>query len=64
MALRVSAWTWAVILALAPGVLRAQGPEIDHQPIGCIVAEKYPRLSACFRPTSQVARARVYFHAE
>src|SRR5229473_4943734 len=64
MALRLSRSTLAAALALTPGVLWAQAPEIDHQPIGCIVADKYPRLSACFKPSSQVARARVYFHAE
>jgi len=64
MMVRVSASALAAALALLPGVLRAQAPEIDHQPIGCVVAEKYPQLRACFRPTSQVARARVYFHVE
>ena len=64
MANRVSTSTLAAVLAFAPGLLRAQAPEIDHKPVGCVVAGKYPQLSACFTPASQVARARVYFHAE
>ena len=40
------------------------GVAIDHKKIGCIVAGKYPKMSACFSPSSSVARARVYFRAE
>jgi hypothetical protein len=46
---------------LSPSVVRAEGVAIDHRPVGCIVAGKYPRLSACLAPRSSVARARVYF---
>ena len=59
--------TWrgiALVLPLFPAPLLAQGLNIDHKPVGCIVAEKYPKMSACFSPASQVARARVYFRAE
>src|SRR5258708_14636293 len=54
----------ALLLLLLPGSLRAQGLTIDHKAIGCIVAEKYPKMNACFSPATQVARARVYFRAE
>jgi len=54
----------ALLLMLLPGSLRAQGLTIDHKAIGCIVAEKYPKMNACFSPAGQVARARVYFRAE
>src|SRR5258708_23346172 len=54
----------ALLVMLLPGSLGAQGLTIDHKAIGCIVAEKYPKLNACFSPASQVARARVYFRAE
>ena len=37
---------------------------IDHKAVSCIVAEKFPKLNACFTPNSNVARARVYFRAE
>jgi hypothetical protein len=32
----------AFLLALLPVPLLAQGLNIDHKPVGCIVAEKYP----------------------
>jgi hypothetical protein len=55
-----------VALLLLPwaGPLLAQGLNIDHKAVGCIVAEKYPRLNACFSPAGQLARARVYFRQE
>ena len=34
---------------------------IQHQPVHCLVAGKYPELDACFEPSARVARARVYF---
>lgn len=45
----------------ASGSSAAQGVSIDHRPVACIVAGKYPRLNACFAPSSTLARARVYF---
>ena len=62
----------SLVLAF-PGVssaAQAQAPEagggvaIDHKEISCIVAEKFPKLTACFSPNTSVARARVYFRAE
>ena len=47
--------------ALLPVPGGAEGVAIDHKPVKCIVAEKYPRLNACFAPSSRLARARVYF---
>src|SRR4029077_2338459 len=40
---------------------RAQGVTIDHTAVGCIVAEQFPKMTACFTPASNLARARVYF---
>jgi hypothetical protein len=37
---------------------------IEHDGLGCVVAGKYPKLSACIAPRSRVARARVYFRGE
>src|SRR5437879_7286103 len=51
----------AFFLPLLPVPLLAQGLNIDHKPVGCIVAEKYPKMNACFSPAGQLARARVYF---
>lgn len=52
-----------LLVLVAPGALRAQGVTIDHSAVGCVVAEQYPKLSACFTPAANVARARVYFRA-
>jgi hypothetical protein len=37
---------------------------IDHQGPGCLVAEQFPRLIACLKPASAVARARIEFRAQ
>jgi hypothetical protein len=37
--------------------------EIEHQAPACVAAGQYARLDACFRPASQLARARLYFRA-
>jgi hypothetical protein len=44
-------------------VLSAQGVTIDHKAVGCIVAEQYPKMGACFMPPAGLARSRVYFRA-
>jgi hypothetical protein len=65
---RVRAAAVAVILLGGPAFAAAQeeqaGVAIDHKAIGCIVAEKFPKMNACFSPSSNLARARVYFRAE
>jgi hypothetical protein len=38
----------------------AQEPTIDHKPVGCVVAGKFPKLDACFNP-ADLASARLYF---
>lgn len=51
-------------LGLAPVVVSAQGGvTIDHKAVGCIVAEQYPKMSACFVTPGSLARSRVYFRA-
>jgi hypothetical protein len=60
--LKRSLAVFCVLLLAAPHV-GAQGLEIDHQPIGCLVADNFPELSACFKPASDVARARLQFRA-
>jgi hypothetical protein len=37
--------------------------EIEHIAPACVAAGKYSRLAACFRPSGELARARVYFRA-
>jgi hypothetical protein len=53
----------AAILAL-PSLAAAQGIAIDHKPVGCIVAGKYPKMNACFAPMGNLSRSRVFFRAE
>jgi hypothetical protein len=51
----------SLVAVLSPAAISAQGLGIDHRKVGCIVAGKYARLTACFAPASRLARARVYF---
>ena len=51
-------------LLAVPASVLAQAIDIDHKPVGCIVAGKYPKLSACFSPSGKLARSRVYFRPE
>ncbi len=56
----------ATSLLFAPGVVLAQesGIAIDHKAVDCIVVGKFPKMNACFNPSPNVARARVYFRPE
>jgi hypothetical protein len=57
----------AVLLAVASPAAAQDAVDalvIQHQPVHCVVAGKYPQLDACFEPTSRIARARVYFKAD
>jgi len=42
---------------------QTQAPVIEHEGVGCIVADKHPRIDARVIPAEGVARARVYFRA-
>ena len=53
-----------VMGALTASTAGAQGVEIDHKAVGCIVVGKYPKMNACFNPASSLARSRVYFRPE
>src|SRR5688572_6014755 len=52
----------AAWLSAAPAF--AQSVAIDHQGVGCLVADNFPEMTACFQPSSEVARARLQFRAE
>jgi hypothetical protein len=41
----------------------AQVLTIDHKQVGCVVAERFPVISARIGPTVSLGRARVYFRA-
>ena len=49
------------VLVLSSHSLGAQTLSIDHQPVGCAAAEKFPRLTARFAPADTIATARVLF---
>jgi len=54
----------SVAIALLPvSAARAQGPALEHAPVACVVAERFPRLEACAPVGTEVARARAYFRA-
>jgi hypothetical protein len=42
----------------------AQALRIDHPPVACAAAEKFPRLEAGFAPAERVATARVVFQGQ
>jgi hypothetical protein len=52
------------ILASGAYSVAQEGIAIQHDAVGCIVAGKYPKLSACFSPAGKLARSRVYFRPE
>lgn len=52
------------VLVLACSEVGAQPVTIEHQPVGCAAAEKFPRLQARFTPAETVATARVVFQGQ
>src|SRR5262245_42066007 len=60
---------YCVLLAAVPTAdSQAQAPSaspaIAHDPVDCIVAERYPLLPACLAPPQGVASGRVFFQVE
>jgi hypothetical protein len=51
----------SVIGAILPITARAEAPAINHEGVGCIVVDKYPRFEARFDPAENVSRGRVRF---
>jgi len=50
------------VLVFFPAISsEAQTPRIDHRPVECATAGKFPRLEASFDPAATVATARVVF---
>lgn len=52
------------LLSLNSAGVAPQALSIDHQPVACAVAEKFPRFDARFTPVDSVAVARVLFQGE
>src|SRR4026207_2111659 len=59
-----SIWVGLILTAVTPTIAMSQGLEIDHKAVGCIVVGKYPKMNACFTPTADYAKGRVYFRPE
>lgn len=53
--------TATAIAPPAPGPTPRPTLSIEHQPVGCAAAEKFPRLEARFTPADAIAKARVLF---
>ena len=55
----------ALVLVVSSAVSsRSEAVAIDHKAVGCIVVGKFPKMNACFTPTAELARSRVYFRPE
>jgi hypothetical protein len=56
----------AVCLAITSFVAatHVDAAAIEHNPVGCVVADKFPRFEARVTPADSVARARVLFRGE
>lgn len=54
----------AVLLLAASSGAQAPTPTIEHQPVACAAAGKFPRLEARFSPSGSVASARVVFQGQ
>ncbi len=52
------------ILVLMTSIAGAQTLAIDHQPVGCATADRFPRLEARFTPAESVATARILFQGQ
>src|SRR5512133_121826 len=58
-----------LLLAVAAGWLGAGASaatdlRIAHEPVRCVLAERFPLLDACVEPALRVARVRAFFRAE
>ena len=53
-----------VFLVLPSSAAQAQTVGIEHQPVGCAVADRFPQLEARFAPADAVAGARVLFQTQ
>jgi hypothetical protein len=49
------------VLVVSSSPLAAETMSIEHAAVGCVVAEKFPRLEARFVPATAVGKARVFF---
>ena len=55
----------AAAVPAAPDTSAAAAPvKIEHDSVGCIVAEQHPKLEACFLPADSLGRAQIHFRAQ
>lgn len=57
-------WPGVAVLILASSLEAAPALDIEHQPVTCAVAGKFPRLEARFSAPETVAAARVVFQGQ
>lgn len=62
--MKISLSLMTLMAGVCPAVAGAQGLAVEHAEVGCLVAQRFPVLSARIDPADRVARARVYFRAE
>src|SRR5512145_1599849 len=49
---------------LSPGAVLAVDPlEVRHEPILCVLSERYPQLDACVEPLARVGSVHAYFRS-
>ncbi|MEO8500349.1 MAG: hypothetical protein ABI565_05490 [Vicinamibacteria bacterium] len=53
-----------VLVGIASPSVDAQSPGIEHQAVGCVAAEKFPRIDARFVPNDRIAAARIVFQSD
>jgi hypothetical protein len=52
------------VIFLAPDQALAVDPlEVRHEPILCVLSERYPQLDACVEPVARVGSVRAYFRS-
>ncbi len=60
---KVARFAFASLVLLASPAL-AQTLNIEHRPVGCVAAGKFPRFEAGFAPAGSIAAARVVFQGQ
>jgi hypothetical protein len=65
LAARMTLWIVAMPLMsqAVPPSEPSGGVSIEHDPVACMVADRFPQVEASFAPVDGVARARAYFRA-
>src|SRR3954468_15153690 len=60
----MSRQTPVAVACLLAAASTAGAVDITHDPVHCVVADRFPQLTARFSPADDVARARVHFRPQ